>query len=115
MDSLASDRFSPQEPGLFRWIFDELVNRGDRYFHLADLSAYIAINERIDQDFLDRKTWLRKAILNTARSPKFSSDRTIREYAQEIWDIKSYDPERVCMLYPLETRVPGVETASSTE
>ncbi len=114
MDSLASDRFSPQEPGLFRWIFDELVNRGDRYFHLADLPAYIEINEEIDTEFLDRKTWLRKAILNTARSPKFSSDRTIREYAREIWDIKSYDPERICMLYPLEIgkgRGEGIETS----
>ena len=99
LDCFVHDRFSPQEPGLFRWIFDELVNRGDRFFHLADLPAYIAINERIDQEFLDRPLWNRKAILNTARSPKFSSDRTIQEYASEIWDLKSYPPDWVS--YPL--------------
>jgi starch phosphorylase len=100
LDCFVHDRFSPQEPGLFRWIFDELVNRGDRFFHLADLPAYIAINERIDQEFLDRPLWNRKAILNTARSPKFSSDRTIQEYASEIWDLKSYPPDWVSFPLP---------------
>jgi starch phosphorylase len=100
LDCFTHDRFSPQEPGLFRWIFDELINRGDRYFHVADLPAYMAINERIDQEFLNRPLWNRKAILNTARSPKFSSDRTIREYAGEIWNLKSYQPDWVSFPLP---------------
>jgi starch phosphorylase len=95
LDCFTNDRFSPQEPGLFRWIFDELVNRGDRFFHLADLPAYIEVNRQIDQDFLAEGVWNRKAILNTARSPKFSSDRTIREYAREIWNLQSFPPEWV--------------------
>ena len=100
LDCFIHDRFSPQEPGLFRWIFDELINRGDRFFHVADLPAYMAINQRIDQEFLDRPLWNRKAILNTARSPKFSSDRTIQEYASEIWDLKSYPPDWVSFPLP---------------
>jgi len=100
LDCFTHDRFSPQEPGLFRWIFDELINRGDRFFHVADLPAYMAINERIDQEFLNRPLWNRKAILNTARSPKFSSDRTIQEYASEIWNLKSFPPDWVSFPLP---------------
>jgi starch phosphorylase len=95
LDCFIHDRFSPQEPGLFRWIFDELINRGDRFFHVADLPAYMAINESIDEEFLNRALWNRKAILNTARSAKFSSDRTIQEYAAEIWNLKSFPPDWV--------------------
>jgi starch phosphorylase len=90
LDCFMTDRFSPSEPGLFRWIFDELVNRGDRFFHLADLPQYIDINEKVDADFQELEKWRRMSILNTARSHKFSSDRTIREYASDIWDVKSY-------------------------
>jgi starch phosphorylase len=95
LDCFLNDRFSPQEPGLFRWIFDELVNRGDRFFHLADLPAYIEINQRIDRDFQNPAVWNRKAVLNTARSPKFSSDRTVWEYARDIWNVQSFPPEWV--------------------
>jgi starch phosphorylase len=89
-DSFLNDRFSPQEPGLFRWIYDELINRGDRFFHLADLASYVEVNREIEQDFLDTPTWRKMSILNTARSPLFSSDRTIREYARDIWHIRQY-------------------------
>jgi starch phosphorylase len=89
-DSFLNDRFSRNEPGLFRWIFDELINRGDRFYHLADLPSYVEINDEINRDFLDVPKWRRIAILNTARSPLFSSDRTIREYASDIWKISSY-------------------------
>ncbi len=92
LDCFTNDRFSKGEPQMFRWIFDELVNRGDRFFHIADLQSYALANGEIDCDFLDQKTWRRKAILNTARSYRLSSDRTIREYAKEIWGIHSVDP-----------------------
>jgi starch phosphorylase len=88
MDSLASDRFCPEEPGLFRWIFDEILDRGDRYFHLADLPAYIEASERAERDYQDASGWAAKAILNVARVGSFSSDRTVREYARDIWHIK---------------------------
>ena len=90
LDCFLNDRFSPSEPGLFRWIFDELINRGDRFFHVADLPQYIDINARIDADFQDTVKWRRMSILNTARSHKFSSDRTIQEYSAGIWDLHSY-------------------------
>ena len=113
LDCFLNDRFSPQEPGLFRWIFDELVNRGDRFFHLADLPAYIEINERVTEDFQAPAVWNRKAILNTARSPKFSSDRTIGEYAREIWNLESFPPELVSFplphLYTGEDEAPEVD------
>jgi starch phosphorylase len=90
LDCFVNDRFSSHEPGLFRWIFDELINRGDRFFHLADLPQYIEVNEEIDADFQDNGKWRRMSILNTARSHKFSSDRTIKEYSEEIWHLRAF-------------------------
>jgi starch phosphorylase len=88
MDSLASDRFCPEEQGLFRWIVDEILDRGDRYFHMADLASYIEASSRAAQDYQDRSLWATKAILNVARVGTFSSDRAIRQYARDIWNIK---------------------------
>ena len=90
VDALASDRFCPHEPELFHWIVRSLIEEGDHYFHLADLPSYIDAHRRIDEDYLDRTVWRRKAILNVARVGKFSSDRAIREYARDIWRIESY-------------------------
>ena len=87
IDSLASDRFCPDEQDLFRWIVDELLDRGDRYFCLADLPGYITASKDAEKDFLQPAVWARKAILNVARSGRFSSDRAIREYARDIWGI----------------------------
>jgi starch phosphorylase len=85
MDALKSELFCPGEPGLFDWIFNALIHRGDYYFHLADFDAYIEAQARAAGDFSQPSLWSRKAILNVARMGKFSSDRTIREYAREIW------------------------------
>jgi glycogen phosphorylase len=86
IDALASDRFCPAEFGLFRWVYETMVYR-DRYFHLADLPSYIETHERAQRDFSDQENWSRRAMLNVARMGKFSSDRTIREYAAEIWHL----------------------------
>ena len=88
MEALASDRFCPDEHGLFRWIVDEILDRGDRYFHVADLPSYIETSQRADADYQVPALWANKAILNVARTGYFSSDRTIREYARDIWHIK---------------------------
>ncbi len=88
MDTFTTDLFCPHEPGLFRWIMDSLVYHGDYYFHLADFPSYIETQERVAQEYLQPDLWTRKAILNVARIGKFSSDRTVMEYAQDIWDIK---------------------------
>ena len=87
MESLSSDRFCPGESGLFRWIVDEILDRGDRYFLMADLPSYLEASARADADYQDPAAWATKAILNVARVGFFSSDRTIREYAHDIWHL----------------------------
>ncbi len=91
MDVLASDRFCANEHGMFRWIFDELVHRGDKYYHIADFPSYVEVQQEISSDFLKDEIWCRKAILNVARIGKFSSDRTVLEYARDIWHIGQYE------------------------
>ncbi len=87
VDAIAGDRFCRAEPGIFRPIHDRLFRDGDPYFHLADFASYVAAQERADRDFCDPDAWVRRAIVNVARMGKFSSDRTIREYAREIWGL----------------------------
>jgi starch phosphorylase len=89
VNSLRGDRFCPREPGLFDWIHEMLLSAHEQYFHIADLPSYIEAHNRASELFLDRDEWARKAILNVARSGRFSSDRTIREYADDIWQIRS--------------------------
>ena len=89
MDALNSNLFCEHETGLFRWIYDALLPGGDEYFHLADLPSYIAAQKQAGLEYRQPDVWARKAILNVARSGKFSSDRTIREYARDIWNIQS--------------------------
>jgi starch phosphorylase len=87
LDALLGGTFSPTEPGLFRPVVDSLLNGGDPYLVLADFAAYLAVQEEVEKAYRDPERWTRMAILNVARSGKFSSDRTIREYAEEIWGI----------------------------
>ena len=86
LDALASDRFCPGEPGLFRWIRDVLLNRDD-YFLLADFGSYIDTQAGIATEYQHPEAWIRKAILNVARIGMFSSDRAVTEYAREIWHL----------------------------
>ena len=88
MDALYADLFCRGEPDLFRWIYHALVDHGDEYFHLADLPSYLDVQEQAGMEFKNKAGWARKAILNVARIGKFSSDRTIREYAKDIWDLE---------------------------
>jgi len=92
VDCLGSNRLCPDEPGLFRWIVDELLDRGDRYFHLADLSSYIGASHRAEKDYREPDVWTAKSILNVARTGFFSSDRTIAEYGGDIWNIRPAAP-----------------------
>jgi starch phosphorylase len=85
MDAIGSDRFCSREPGLFQPIVDNILNHGDYYFHLADLDSYVEAQTRISEDFKDEEKWGQRALLNVARMSRFSSDRTIRQYASEIW------------------------------
>ena len=72
----------------FRVIFDELLMKNDEYFVLADIDAYVKAQDEIERRYLDRSGWARSCLINIAKSGYFSSDRTIEEYASEIWDIK---------------------------
>jgi len=88
MDAFNSDTVFTREPGCYRWIFNNILHGGDPYFHLADFESYVATQDRAAGEYRQQSVWSRKAILNVARMGKFSSDRTIREYAEEIWDIR---------------------------
>lgn len=87
IDMIRDGYFSPKERGVFRPILDSLFVAGDRYLVLADFGDYLACQKRIAEAYRDRSAWLRKSILNTARIGRFSSDRTIRDYAREIWGL----------------------------
>lgn len=84
LDLIRADHFSPDEPGLFA----PLDARGDYYMHLADLVAYLEADARLVGLYADAQAWAGKAILNVAASGKFSSDRTIAEYASQIWNAR---------------------------
>jgi len=85
LDLIFSDYFSRNEPGVFAPLRDILLLFGDHYMHLADLTSYVQAQERLGALYRDPGAWAQKAILNVASSGKFSSDRTIHEYATEIW------------------------------
>jgi starch phosphorylase len=87
VDWLGSDYWTPGERGAFAAVHDTLLAGGDPFMVLADFRAYSDCQARVDAAFRDRSAWARKAILNTARVGRFSSDRTIREYARDIWNL----------------------------
>ena len=88
VDWIGSDYFASGEPGVLKPIRDSLLEGGDPYKALADFQAYCDCQEEVDEAFRDKRRWARMAILNTARVGKFSSDRTISEYADQIWKLK---------------------------
>ena len=89
LDLIFSDHFSRNEPGVFNPLRDVLLTRGDFYMHLADLNSYLDADRRLTSLYADPDGWAAKAITNVASSGKFSSDRTIAEYASDIWKVKA--------------------------
>jgi starch phosphorylase len=88
LDLIFSDHFSRHEPGIFEPLRDTLLTHGDYYMHLGDLKSYLEADRRLVELYGNSDEWARKAILNVAGSGKFSSDRTIAQYAEEIWNAK---------------------------
>lgn len=88
VDSIASGHFSRGDKDIFRPLIANITSSRDIYAHIADLESYIETQQKVDEAYTDRPAWLRKSLLNIARMGKFSSDRTIREYANDIWHIK---------------------------
>ncbi len=90
--------YSPQDPNMFREIYDSLLNgnamdKADMYFILKDCVPYAEAQVQVDKAYRDRKWWARAAILNVACSGKFSSDRTIQEYVDELWHLDKINVE----------------------
>ncbi len=88
LDLIFSNHFSRYEPGIFEPIRETLLTQGDHYRHLADLTDYASAHRKLAALYADPEAWSKKAIINVACSGKFSSDRTIREYAEQIWGLK---------------------------
>ncbi|WP_168415205.1 glycogen phosphorylase [Erwinia amylovora] len=88
LTQIATGVFSPQEPGRYRNIFDSLVNLGDHYQLLADYRSYVDTQDKVDKLYRNQEAWTRCALHNIANMGYFSSDRTIKEYADEIWGIE---------------------------
>ncbi|MFH0980830.1 MAG: glycogen/starch/alpha-glucan phosphorylase [Planctomycetota bacterium] len=87
LELMADNVFSPREPGLFKPLLDRLLREGDPYMVLADYAAYVQCQERVSRTYRDRQRWTRRSIVNVANMGKFSSDRTVREYAEQIWRV----------------------------
>ena len=90
--------YSPENPELFRDIYDSLLNtkssdRADTYFILKDFRSYAQAHERVDAAYRNEKWWAQSAILNVAHSGKFTSDRTIEEYVHDIWHLQKVKVE----------------------
>ena len=93
---LINGQYSPENPDLFRNLYESLLDRkgydpADRYFILKDFKSYAQAQKKIEEKYLDEEGWARSAILNVASAGKFSSDRTIEEYAQEIWHLEKVE------------------------
>jgi starch phosphorylase len=88
IDLISSGFFSPENPALFKPLVDSLMGH-DEYLLFADFDAYLQCQERVSQLYQDQEKWTRMSILNVARMGKFSSDRAIQEYCDEIWKVKS--------------------------
>jgi starch phosphorylase len=86
LDLIGTDHLGRNEPGVFNQLRDTLLTHGDYYMHLADLKSYLEADGKLLELYADQDGWARKAILNVAGSGKFSSDRTIAEYASQIWN-----------------------------
>ncbi|MEK6238092.1 MAG: glycogen/starch/alpha-glucan phosphorylase, partial [Planctomycetales bacterium] len=87
LDAFKDSRFCEDSPGRHDWIYNSLIARNEHYFHLEDLGSYIDAQAAASELYRDQSAWVAKAIMNVACVGKFSSDRTIRQYAEEIWNI----------------------------
>jgi starch phosphorylase len=94
LDMIALGFFSPDDPHRFRPVFETLTGGGDHYLLLADYGSYIKAQDAVDALYRDREAWSRRAILNVAGMGKFSSDRSIHEYAEKIWNVKPVTREK---------------------
>ncbi|AKJ64518.1 glycogen/starch/alpha-glucan phosphorylase [Kiritimatiella glycovorans] len=88
LDSLKDNEYEPEDPDVFRELFDELTAHGDPFFYLADYRDYIETQQRVAECYRDRERWCRATLLNVARMGWFSSDRAVRQYAEKVWNLE---------------------------
>jgi starch phosphorylase len=88
LQAIGGGAFSPEEPARYRGVIDALLWGGDHYQLLADYETYLQAQARVDALFRDPQAWARSVVLNVCGMGMFSADRTIREYAREIWHIE---------------------------
>jgi starch phosphorylase len=103
IDQIASGAFSGGDQQLFRPIVDSLLNT-DEYLLLADFQSYVDCQEGVSHAYLDQEHWTRMSILNTARMGKFSSDRSVREYARDIWHVEPIDVAAISATAPTKVQ-----------
>ncbi len=89
LTQIGSGVFSPEEPGRYRDLVDSLINFGDHYQVLADYRSYVDCQDKVDELYRHPEEWTTKSMINIANMGYFSSDRTIKEYAENIWHIDS--------------------------
>ena len=87
LEMIASGYFCPEECHRYQDLVDALLKQGDPYRLLADFDSYVACQDKVSALYCDSSEWAKRAILNVAGMGKFSSDRTIREYAERIWHV----------------------------
>lgn len=92
LDMIQSNGLSRNEPNIFTPVYHMLMSPKEKYMHLADLKSYLDADKKLRELYSKPGDWARKAILNVASSGKFSSDRTIAEYASDIWNVKPTNP-----------------------
>jgi starch phosphorylase len=91
VDMIGNGYFNGDDPGRYRAVYDTLLTQGDHYFLMADFESYLAVQDSVGRAFQDKDQWMRKAIINVANMGTFSSDRSIHDYARNIWNIKPLD------------------------
>ena len=89
LDWMETDYFTPGKPGALSSIKQSLLDHGDQYLVLADYEAYSEAQKRVDEAYRDKERWARMAIINTAKMGKFTSDRSIQDYVERVWKLKS--------------------------
>ena len=87
LDLIQSGEFDGDEPGLFHPLLDILLHHGDYYMHLADLKSYMETQQRVGDFYQQPEAWAQRAWLNIAAAGPFSSDRTVQDYARDVWNV----------------------------
>jgi starch phosphorylase len=95
LDLLRSGHFNRFEAGIFDDIIASVLDPGDPWMTLADFRSYVAAQDRVETAFLERERWLRMSVVNTARSGRFSTDRTMDEYNRDIWKLEPIEIEAI--------------------